>query len=137
MKKKLKKNTLFIGVVILLLLGFGTYLFTQKPTMPPEGKNLNNSPMQNFVANNSVSSYNVAIAEYKFTPTVTVVQRGDTVIWTNNDPVAHTVTSDSGTELNSPLIASGTSYSHLFNISGTFDYHCSIHSMMKGEVIVQ
>jgi plastocyanin len=134
---KTRRNLIIIGIIVLLALAGVVYLFMPKnPSMNNINTGNNPSP-QNFVANNSVSSYNVAIAEYKFTPTITVVQRGDTVIWTNNDPVAHTITSDSGTELNSPLIASGTSYSHLFNTSGTFDYHCSIHTMMKGEVIVQ
>ena len=137
MKKRLKSSTLFIGIIILLLLGVGIYLFTQKPPMPSNEGNLNNSPSQNFVANTATSTYQVDIEGYQFSPTVTVIQRGSTVIWTNNDPVVHTVTSDNGTELSSPLIATGSSYSHVFNVSGTFNYHCSIHTMMKGEVIVQ
>ena len=62
---------------------------------------------------------------------------GDTVIWTNRDTVAHSVMSDSGSELQSPVLQTGDSYSHTFNVAGTYSYHCSIHPSMKGTVNVQ
>jgi plastocyanin len=132
---KVKKTLIFGAIVILLAIGIGLYFFMPKSPVP---NNLeNNSLASNFQSPNTPLKYEVTISEYKFSPLVTVVQKGSTVIWTNNDPVPHTVTSDSGTELSSPLIGAGNSYSHIFNVSGTFDYHCSIHTMMKGEVIVQ
>jgi len=48
------------------------------------------------------------------------------VTWTNNDAVAHTVTSDSGGELNSGVLQPGDSYTYTFNSAGNFYYHCSI-----------
>ena len=120
-----------------MVIGIVVYFFMPKVPVQNNINSQNNSPASNFHASSTPLTYQVTIAEYKFSPTITVVQKGSTVVWTNNDPVAHTVISDNGTELNSPLIANGNSYSHVFNISGTFDYHCSIHPMMKGEVIVQ
>ena len=40
-------------------------------------------------------------------------------------------------ELNSGNIApSGGMFAHTFNTAGTYPYHCSIHNVMKGTVIV-
>jgi plastocyanin len=82
-------------------------------------------------------TYNVAITDYMFSPSQLIIRVGDTVIWTNDGSMGHTLTSDSGNELNSPIIASGSTYSHTFNIAGTYNYHCSIHSSMIGQIIVQ
>lgn len=55
------------------------------------------------------------------------------------DAAPHTVTSDVGSvknELDSPTLAKGYTYSHTFNEIGTYAYHCSIHTSMKGKIIV-
>ncbi len=59
---------------------------------------------------------------------------GGTVRWTNNDTVNHTVTSDSGSELNSGILEPGDTYIHTFNSEDTFNYHCEIHPSMTGTV---
>ena len=79
----------------------------------------------------------VIIKDFKFTPSALTVNVGTTVLWTNEDSVQHTVTSDTGNELGSQYISDGQSYSHIFNTVGTFDYHCTPHPFMKGTVIVQ
>ncbi|MEK6917789.1 MAG: plastocyanin/azurin family copper-binding protein [Nanoarchaeota archaeon] len=53
------------------------------------------------------------------------------------DSAPHTVTSDSGSELNSGTISNGGVYSHTFNTAGTYKYHCAFHTSMKATVIVQ
>lgn len=78
----------------------------------------------------------VTIQNFAFNPSQITVNKGDTVIWTNEDSFTHTVVSDSGSEINSPALSSGQAYSHTFNTAGTFDYHCSLHPSMKGKVIV-
>jgi plastocyanin len=69
-------------------------------------------------------------------PDITIGQ-GTTLKWTNKDSVDHTVTSDTGIVLDSELLSKGDSFSHTFNDLGTFEYHCSVHSGMKGKVIVK
>ncbi|MBI4894933.1 MAG: cupredoxin family copper-binding protein [Candidatus Aenigmarchaeota archaeon] len=79
----------------------------------------------------------VEIKNFAFdTPTMTI-HKGDTVVWTNSDAASHTVTSDSGSELGSQTLNKGDSYTHTFNTSGTFNYHCAFHSGMKATVIVE
>lgn len=79
----------------------------------------------------------VTIKSFAFNPSTLTVSAGTTVTWTNEDPTIHTVTSDSGNELDSGQIPSGQSYSHKFNTSGTFSYHCSIHTSMKAQIVVE
>lgn len=41
-----------------------------------------------------------------------------------------------GKELNSPSLGPGATYQHTFASVGTFRYHCSFHSAMTGQVVV-
>ena len=78
-----------------------------------------------------------------FDPGTLNVAKGTTVTWTNGDNTAHTVTSgkygdnDNGTVFNAdyPFKPKQT-MSHTFNDAGTFDYFCSVHPWMTGQVIV-
>jgi len=70
------------------------------------------------------------------------VQPNTVITWTNIDNTAHTVTSGSPSENNtgaifdSDMIGPSGTYSFIFISSGTYDYFCSIHPWMTGEVIV-
>jgi len=64
------------------------------------------------------------------------VKVGDTVVWTNQDTVLHTVTSDTDRELDSLRLENGQTYSHTFTATGVYAYHCTIHPSMKAKVTV-
>jgi plastocyanin len=83
-------------------------------------------------------TYDVTIQNFAFSPANLSIKAGDTVRWTNRDSTAyHTVTSDSGgSELISDVLGDGASFSHKFTTAGTFPYHCSIHTSMKGTITV-
>lgn len=73
---------------------------------------------------------------------------GQTVVWTNDDSAFHTVSSgligaadagkifDSGLAGPTALTAKGKTFEHTFNTIGDFDYHCTLHPVMTGKVIV-
>ena len=82
------------------------------------------------------SGNNVIIKDFSFNPGEINVKIGDKVTWSNNDNVKHTVTSDSGDELNSELFGKGEKYEHVFNVAGEYNYYCKPHPYMKGKVIV-
>jgi plastocyanin len=75
-------------------------------------------------------SHLVTISSFTYSPSTIDVAVGDTVTWRNNDSAPHTVTSDTGTELQSPSIPNGGTYQHIFATAGSFSYHCAIHSTM-------
>jgi len=79
----------------------------------------------------------VVIANFAFSPASLTVSVGDTVTWRNDDNVGHTVTSDSGSELGSALLSHGQTYQHVFTTTGTYPYHCNVHTTMRGTITVQ
>lgn len=83
----------------------------------------------------SSAAAQATIAKFAFDPPTMSVSAGQSVTWTNADPVDHTVTGDSGTWASDPL-ASGGAYSMTFSQPGTYTYHCAIHPFMKGTVVV-
>jgi plastocyanin len=64
------------------------------------------------------------------------VDAGTTIVWRNRDPLAHTVTSDSGA-FDSGELKPGASWSHTFTEPGTFSYHCTPHPLMRAIVVVR
>lgn len=80
----------------------------------------------------------VEMKNFAFNPSEIKIKQGETAEWLNKDTFAkHTVTSDSGAELNSEALSNGQTYSHTFNEKGIFEYHCAIHPTMKGKITVE
>ncbi len=78
----------------------------------------------------------VSIEDFAFAPANIVIDAGTTVTWTNYDNVGHTVTSDSGDELDSGLFGEDDTFSHTFETPGEYRYYCEPHPNMKGLVTV-
>src|SRR3989337_3001686 len=76
-----------------------------------------------------------------FIPSSVSIMKGDTVVWSNDDTAAHTVTSGSpangpsGT-FDSSLLIGGKSFEHTCDSSGSIDYFCMVHPWMTGSVQV-
>src|SRR5262245_29031582 len=66
------------------------------------------------------------LSSFKFSPSPANAHVGDTVKWTNNGTVDHTVTLDANPARTSGHIAPGKSFSVVVTKTGTFNYHCSI-----------
>jgi predicted lipoprotein with Yx(FWY)xxD motif/plastocyanin len=76
----------------------------------------------------------VSIKNFSFGAPLTVTE-GTTVEWMNADSAAHTVT-DAGGAFDSGNMEQGATFSFTFTKSGTYDYVCSYHAGMKGQVVV-
>jgi plastocyanin len=79
------------------------------------------------------NAVSISVSTYK--PATITVAPGSTVIWTNDDPVAHTVTADDGS-WDSGILSQGQTFSKTFDAAGTYAYHCTVHPWMVGTVIV-
>lgn len=77
----------------------------------------------------------VSIENFAYDPTPVAIKVGDTVTWTNNDTVPHTVTANDGS-FQSGTLQSGQTFSFTFTTTGTIDYHCEFHPNMHGQVVV-
>ncbi|MDD5162615.1 MAG: cupredoxin family copper-binding protein [Candidatus ainarchaeum sp.] len=115
----MKTGLLLICFVVFAVLFSGC---TQQPAQAPLGGNNSNT---------------IEISNFSFSPSEITIKKGETVAWINKDSAKHSIVSDSGSELNSTLLATNETFSHTFNSSGTFGYHCTVHASMKGKVIVE
>ena len=84
--------------------------------------------------NDGVVGSQVSIVDNAFDPTTIAADADDTVNWTNNGAVTHTVTFDNGKDCG--MLASGDMLAVLFLSPGTYAYHCTIHSVMRATVTV-
>lgn len=121
------KRFLILGVFALLVLALascGGYGPASPSPAPPA------APLPGAPAG---SVYQVKIKGFAFNPSTITIKKGESINWTNEDGPAHTAT---GAGFDSKILATGKSYSHTFNDAGTFDYRCTIHPSMKGQVVV-
>lgn len=93
-------------------------------------------PTISLAANPAAKTHAVAIKNLAFSPANLTIAKGDTVTWTNDDSVAHTIASKDGT-LNSKSLSKGDTYSYTFDKPGVYDYFCSIHPNMTGKITVK
>src|SRR2546427_3140990 len=61
---------------------------------------------------------------------------GKTVTWANKDTTTHTVTGTTGL-FDSGILNPGQTYTHTFARAGVYNYYCTLHSWMKGNVTVR
>lgn len=64
------------------------------------------------------------------------VTQGTVIVWTNEDPLTHTVTA-AGDVFDSGEILSGASWAHRFDEPGTFEVSCDPHPFMRTTVVVR
>ena len=80
------------------------------------------------------ASQTVTIQNFTFVPSIATVNVGESVTWTNKDPIGHTATANNGA-FDKPVPANG-SVTIAFSVAGTYAYHCSIHPSMTGTIVV-
>ncbi len=104
------------------------------PVSTPPASYVAPQPATNTVKPKTVT---VEMKDDVFSPQIIAINPGDTVLWKNVGKHNHT-----STGLDQPLLwdsgnlAPGKTYSRTFNEVGKYDYHCSIHPNMKGQVVV-
>jgi YVTN family beta-propeller protein len=78
----------------------------------------------------------VSIAGFAFGPQRVSIRPGEAVTWTNDDGAAHTVTFKDGSA-GSASLAPGRTFNRVFEKAGTYEYFCSFHPYMTGQVVVR
>lgn len=129
-------------IVVVLAVAAGYYLLvlpgSNHSTTPPATIQMSPVSIASGTGSNQALSFNPR--------TITVVVGvNNTILFTNNDGVEHTVTFTSGpsgvtsAQLNGLSIsnlAAGSSGSITLTTPGTYQYHCTIHSWMTGTINV-
>jgi plastocyanin len=113
---------LLVAVGMIALATWGSYKTVCVPGISPAGPQGAN--LQIWIQDNAFSS-----------PSANV-PAGTTVYWTNQDSTTHTITSDTGLFDSKNMSESGF-FSYTFSEKGSYNYHCAIHTFMKGTIIVE
>jgi plastocyanin len=78
----------------------------------------------------------VSVQDNTFDPGTIKVKVGDTVEWTNDGGIAHTVTATAGADFDSGSLAPGDTFSFTADKAGTISYVCTFHPGMQGTIEV-
>lgn len=135
----MKKLFIFILVVVATVYGL-MYFSKPKEEMNSTPTTIETIGTQIATTTENVvkgQTYNISIENFAYSQKTIVINRGDTVIWKNIDRVPHDVVGTTFTELKSPIMGYGLTYSFTFNEVGTYDYFCSLHPSMKASVTVK
>lgn len=133
---KMKKYAILGICVIAAVLMAGCTQSTQSGQTPGLGNHVVSTANQN----------NVTIKNYQFDPQFLTIPQGANVTWINQDSssglyggstsIQHQITSDNSTFAQSAPLNNGDKYTVQFNQTGTFPYHCAIHTYMTGTITV-
>ena len=140
-------NKIIIGVIIaIIVIGGGAYFLNKNNSSHQSETNMQNTPSQaqgqtqtspTTGSAPATSGQNaVTIQNFAFSPAALTVKVGDKVTWTNQDSAGHSATADDNS-FDTGVLSQGQSGSVTFSKAGTYSYHCSVHPMMKGTIIVQ
>jgi plastocyanin len=90
-------------------------------------------------AQQSGDSVQVAAQNTQFVPQEITVPAGGSITWTNEDPIAHNVTKESGTgpDFASETMMQGDTFTQKFDTPGTIAYVCTIHPQQTGTIVVE
>ena len=134
----------FLKVIVILLAVFFSVVFfyfrsiKNRPELEAEKSQAPDS-VANTIAPETATApaiHAIAIQDFAFDAQLVNINKGDSVVWTNNDSAPHTVTGNNGGP-DSPTINKNGTYRFTFNASGTFSYYCAFHPSMKGIIVVK
>ena len=90
------------------------------------------------VSQSAALAASVSIVDNAFSPATVSLSPGGSVTWTRTGANPHTTTSDSSTvwPWDSGILAQNATFNKSFPASGSFPYHCNVHTFMHGTVNV-
>ncbi len=136
MWRDLLKKITIIGVIGIVILVTVALLFSNNSIEDPEP-----FVKADVIMPSKVSRPGCEETDRCYIPSQIVIEKGKQVTWVNEDSAFHSVTSgfyDVPTErFDSGHLDPFESYTLTFDEAGIYDYFCTLHPWMKGQVIVE
>jgi len=92
-------------------------------------------PLEDGTSAAAAGDRQVLVDNFRFAPAMTTVAAGMTVTWTNHDDVPHNIVSTEK-KFASPVLDTGERFAHTFEAPGAYQYYCSLHPRMVGQIVV-
>ena len=138
----MRKKRLVIGSIIVIIVGItlgiiilfqnANFIHVVEPKIILKG---------DVVMSTKVSRPGCEKTDSCYTPSKIIIKQGDSVTWVNEDAAFHSVTSgyydDPSGLFDSGYLDPEGSFTFIFENIGTYDYFCTLHPWMKGQVIVE
>jgi plastocyanin len=88
------------------------------------------------IVSGQAAEVQLKIDNFAFTPAALKIKPGDTVTWTNDDDIPHSLVASKQALFHSRPLDTGEKYSFTFTAEGEFEYFCGLHPHMKGMIVV-
>ena len=136
-----KKRIVIISIIILIIgISLGTVFLSQN-TVVQDVDDQKIILKGDVIMPTKVSRPGCEKTDSCYIPSKIVIKQGDSVTWVNEDVAFHSVTSgyyDVPSEIfDSGYLDPEESFTFVFENVGTYDYFCTLHPWMKGQVIVE
>jgi plastocyanin len=133
-QKARRNNWVLIGAgVVLVAVAVAAFLAFRGGGGTPARRSARVTPVTT-----DAQAITVDVGDNYFKPAALRIKKGATITWQFKGKIPHTVTEDPGGE--PTVFDSGTKtsgeFAHTFDLVGSFTYHCLIHHVMEGTVIV-
>jgi plastocyanin len=92
-------------------------------------------PLDEETSQAASGTHDVIVDNFSFSPETTKVAVGSMVTWTNHDDVPHNIVSTEQ-KFKSPVLDTDQTFSHVFDVPGTYKYFCGLHPRMTAQVVV-
>jgi plastocyanin len=137
----LKKKIIAIFPVIVLVLIFTAFFISNENPNKEESESQITQVKADVIMPTKVSRPGCEKTNNCYIPSTIVIKEGQLATWVNEDAAFHSVTSGFyGTPtglFDSGYLDPYQSFSFTFDESGVYDYYCTLHPWMKGQVIVE
>ncbi len=87
-------------------------------------------------AHAAAKTLTIGMAGSQFGPATARVQAGDTVVFRNDDGIAHTATATQGAGFDSGTMEPGATFEFVAHRAGRLSYFCQFHPGMTGTISV-
>jgi plastocyanin len=136
-----KKRIVIISIIVLIIgISLGIVILSQN-TVVQDVDDQKVILKGDVIMSTKVSRPGCEKTDSCYTPSKIVIKQGNSVTWVNEDAAFHSVTSgyyDEPSEIfDSGYLDPEESFTFIFENIGIYDYFCTLHPWMKGQVIVE
>ena len=135
-----KRIVIILIIVIIIGISLGIVILSQN-TIVQDVDDQKTVLKGDVIMSTKVSRPGCEKTDSCYTPSKIVIKQGNSVTWVNEDVAFHSVTSgyyDEPSEIfDSGYLDPEESFTFIFKNIGIYDYFCTLHPWMKGQVIVE